>query len=150
MAEMKPSGPKDECVKVCVRVRPLSSKEKQDGRMKVATTDNESGRFEVINPSAPDEPPKVFTFDHTFYEYTPQVEVFDACGAHVVDAVMEGYNGTVFVYGQTGSGKTHTMDGPDGGFAAMKPEERGLIPRCFAQIFSMIESMTDKKFLVRA
>ena len=41
MAEdMVPSAPKDECVKVCVRVRPLSSKEKQDGRMKIATTDN--------------------------------------------------------------------------------------------------------------
>ena len=126
MAEMKPSGPKDECVKVCVRVRPLSSKEKQDGRMKVATTDNETGRFEVINPAAPDEPPKVFTFDHTFYEFTPQVEVFDACGAHVVDGHGGVQRHSVRMAKPIRQDAHH--DGPDGGFAAMKPEERGLIP----------------------
>ena len=63
----------DECVKVCVRVRPLSSKEKQDGRQKIATTDNAANVFTVANPDAPDEPPKTFTFDHTFFAYTCSV-----------------------------------------------------------------------------
>jgi kinesin family protein 3/17 len=150
MASKKKAAKGDECVKVCVRVRPLSSKEKQDGRAKIATTDNETNVFTVDNPNAAGEPPKTFTFDHTFFEYTPQQEVFDKCGAHIVDAVMEGFNGTVFAYGQTGSGKTHTMDGPDGGFAELEPEMRGLIPRCFAAVFQGIESASDKKFLVRA
>ena len=29
----------------------------------------------------------------------------------IVDASIEGYNGTIFCYGQTGTGKTHTMEG---------------------------------------
>jgi DNA replication protein DnaC len=29
--------------------------------------------------------------------------------APIVEAVIKGYNGTVFAYGQTGTGKTHTL-----------------------------------------
>lgn len=27
----------------------------------------------------------------------------------IVDAALDGYNGTIFAYGQTGTGKSHTM-----------------------------------------
>ena len=37
-----------------------------------------------------------------------QQEVFGDC-SYVVDAVLQGYNGTIISYGQTGSGKTHTL-----------------------------------------
>jgi hypothetical protein len=37
-----------------------------------------------------------------------QQEVFGDC-SFVVDAVLQGYNGTIMSYGQTGSGKTHTL-----------------------------------------
>lgn len=32
---------------------------------------------------------------------------------HLLQAVVQGYNATVFAYGQTGSGKTFTMEGFD-------------------------------------
>ncbi|KAF6261491.1 P-loop containing nucleoside triphosphate hydrolase protein [Scenedesmus sp. NREL 46B-D3] len=38
-------------------------------------------------------------------------EVYSGSGCRdVVDSVLGGCNGTIFVYGQTGAGKTHTMD----------------------------------------
>jgi len=43
-----------------------------------------------------------------------QEDVFDAIGRPAADAVMEGYNVTVFAYGQTGAGKTHSIYGSRG------------------------------------
>lgn len=52
-----------------------------------------------------------FTFDHVFDQQVSQESVYLEVGAPVVEDVMLGYNGTIFVYGQTGSGKTFTMMG---------------------------------------
>ena len=41
-------------------------------------------------------------------------EVFERAVAPTVDALLDGYNGTVMAYGQTGAGKTFTMMGPSG------------------------------------
>lgn len=41
-------------------------------------------------------------------EQVSQQDVFQDC-RHIVDSVLDGYNGTVLAYGQTGSGKTHTL-----------------------------------------
>ena len=41
-----------------------------------------------------------------------QSETYEVVARGVVDAVLEGYNGTVLAYGQTGTGKTYTMNGP--------------------------------------
>jgi len=48
--------------------------------------------------------------------------------------VLEGYNGTIFAYGQTGTGKTHTMAGLEG-----DPDEEGIMPRSFRDVFERIE-----------
>lgn len=62
-AAVKLGKSKDECVKVCVRIRPLSNKEKQDGRVVIAIADNKSSLVTVKNPRGDDsEPPKTFTF----------------------------------------------------------------------------------------
>ena len=36
--------------------------------------------------------------------------MYNGAAAHIVQDVLDGYTGTVFVYGQTASGKTHTME----------------------------------------
>ena len=41
-----------------------------------------------------------------------QSQTYEVVARGVVDAVLEGYNGTVLAYGQTGTGKTHTIYGP--------------------------------------
>jgi kinesin family protein 15 len=52
---------------------------------------------------------------------------------------VAGYNGTIFAYGQTGSGKTFTMLGPSEEHDNFKHELRGVIPRSFEQLFSLIQ-----------
>ena len=137
---------KSESVRVVVRVRPLSSKEKQDGREMVVKVDKKAGMILVKEPGSSD-PPKQFTFDNVYQPGCAQKEIYDETAAPIVDAAMEGYNGTIFAYGQTGAGKTHTMEGyPD------PPELRGLIPNTFRHIFQNISmnKAPEKQHLVRA
>jgi kinesin family protein 3/17 len=51
---------------------------------------------------------------------------------------LEGYNGTIFAYGQTGTGKTHTMTGIE-----HDPEEKGIMPRSFEDVFKRIEGDSE-------
>ena len=104
--------PKDEAVRVCVRIRPLFGKEIQDGREVIAEAFKDRGEVHCRNPAADArEPPKTFTFDHVFPPDITQREVYDTCAVTIVESVMDGFNGTIFAYGQTGAGKTHTMEG---------------------------------------
>ncbi|EFX74314.1 hypothetical protein DAPPUDRAFT_129226 [Daphnia pulex] len=52
-----------------------------------------------------------FAFDAVFAPESTNEEVFEGTTKAVVDAVLEGFNCSVFAYGATGAGKTHTMLG---------------------------------------
>ncbi|KAL2478818.1 ATP binding microtubule motor family protein [Forsythia ovata] len=52
-----------------------------------------------------------FTFDASFPDSTTQQEVYSKTTAGLVEAVLQGRNGSVFCYGATGAGKTFTMLG---------------------------------------
>uniref|UniRef100_A0A6U5EEF3 Kinesin-like protein n=1 Tax=Corethron hystrix TaxID=216773 RepID=A0A6U5EEF3_9STRA len=136
-----------EAVKVIVRIRPPSTKEKKDGRQIITSADPYRGRIEVKNPIADEsEPPKCFTFDSVFAPTCTQKEVYDVVGAPVVQSVLDGYNGTIFAYGQTGAGKTHTMEG-----FPSDPDLRGIIPNAFQHIFDHVTlGSTNENYLVRA
>ena len=55
---------KSECVRVIVRVRPLSSKEKDQGREQIVNVDRTACSIQVRNPDADSrEAPRSFTFD---------------------------------------------------------------------------------------
>ncbi|CAG5073122.1 Similar to KIF17: Kinesin-like protein KIF17 (Homo sapiens), partial [Cotesia congregata] len=54
---------------------------------------------------------KVYQFDAAFGSESSTEKVYEDVGSVIVEAVLEGYNGTVFAYGQTGCGKSHTMHG---------------------------------------
>ena len=72
----------DECVKVVVRVRPLSRKEKQDGHEANTKADPARGTIIVENPKGDDgEPPKSFTFDFVFGADTQQKGLYDKAAA---------------------------------------------------------------------
>ncbi|GLD95806.1 hypothetical protein PINS_up004484 [Pythium insidiosum] len=135
------SNKKDECVRVMVRIRPMSSKEKQDGRQVVATANFDRAEVTLVNPAGT-EPPKSFTFDAAFGAESTQQQVYDAAATAIVEAVMEGYNGTIFAYGQTGAGKSHTMEGYG--------EQPGIIPNSFRHIFGKVAISKNKRMLVRA
>lgn len=89
---------------------------------------------------------KQFTFDAVFSEKSSQRKIYDVCGAPIIESVLEGYNGTMFVYGQTGAGKSFTMEG-----VPTDPELRGIIPNAFQHIFDHIAlKESNETYLVRA
>jgi len=61
------------------------------------------------------------------------LQVFETVCLPVVEAALEGFNGTVFAYGQTGSGKTFTMSG-----GSERYMDRGIIPRAVAHLYDHI------------
>ena len=61
---------------------------------------------------------------------TRQEKMFDKVAKDIVDAAVDGYNGTIFAYGQTGSGKTYTMTG-----RGDINDGQGIIPHTFFYIF---------------
>lgn len=72
-----------------------------------------------------------------------QQSLYDETVRPLVSSVLEGFNGCVFAYGQTGTGKTHTMEGARG-----VPEQQGMIPKAFEQIWTHINRTTNTQFLV--
>jgi len=79
-----------------------------------------------------------FSFNEVFEISVKQESVFNQVAKEVVDSSIEGYNGTIFAYGQTGSGKTYTITG-----GAEHYEDRGVIPRTLAYIFSETSKRKD-------
>ncbi|KAJ3038695.1 Kinesin-like protein kif3b, partial [Rhizophlyctis rosea] len=133
---------KTENVLVVVRCRPFSEKEKAAGHQNIV--DIQPGGAVTLKSPKSDHDVKNFTFDAAFGQDSKQVDVYNATARVIVDAVLEGFNGTVFCYGQTGTGKTFSMQG-----ISTIPHLRGIIPMSFHQIFDHIFRATTKKFLVR-
>ncbi|OTF83570.1 hypothetical protein BLA29_011269 [Euroglyphus maynei] len=149
---------KSECVKVVVRCRPMSDKEKQENGQKVVDVNCERGTIHLHRASMPppswqqqsaamnhvnvDDDVKIYTFDSVYDCDSRQEEIYaDVCHM-LVESVLNGFNGTIFAYGQTGTGKTYTMEGV--------ADDPGVIPRSFLHIFSHIGRSSHKQFLVRS
>lgn len=138
--------PPAEAVKVVVRCRPLNSREKELGEVEECVSVN-TANMQIFMK---DKPNLKFTFDNCFDWTCIQKDVYEATGLGISKGVIDGYNGTIFAYGQTGTGKTHCMMGPDDRKA--NPEQLGITPRCFQQIFDNIAAHPDENtsFLVEA
>lgn len=137
-----------QAVRVVIRTRPFSSKEKQGGYTCIVKSDTMNASVSVTDPrpESARDPPKVFSFDSVFGEDSQQINVYNKTARHIVDSVLQGYNGTIFAYGQTGTGKTFSMEG-----VRDVPELRGIIPNAFEHIFNHIKSCGSSiQFLVRA
>ena len=88
-----------EAIRVCLRCRPFNEKEKAQGYSRIVDFDSPTS-LSIVNPRNQDDK-KQFTFDAVFSEQSEQVAVYEATARPIVSAVLEGFNGTVFVYGQT-------------------------------------------------
>ena len=138
----------EECVRVVVRCRPLSSKEKSQGHFKIIDIDSKSCSVTINNPKAnkTDETGRrVFTYDSAYDDDAKQEDLYEENFRSLVNSVLNGFNGTIFAYGQTGTGKTFTMEG-------VRNDEtlKGVIPRSFDHIFTHISRTQDEQYLVRA
>ncbi|KAK7292122.1 hypothetical protein RIF29_07835 [Crotalaria pallida] len=102
---------------VFVRVRPMNKKEKEAGSrccVKIVNrrdvylsefaNENDYLRLNRIRG-------RHFTFDASFPDSATQQEVYSTTTSELVEAVLQGRNGSVFCYGATGAGKTYTMLG---------------------------------------
>ncbi|KAF0387782.1 kinesin-domain-containing protein [Gigaspora margarita] len=79
---------------------------------------------------------KEYQFDQVFDTFATQKDIFSEV-AHIVQSVVDGYNGCIFAYGQTGAGKTYTMTGPTNA----TPETEGMIPRAVRLIYDIIQDL---------
>lgn len=134
-------------VRVAVRCRPMTPKEIENDCKTIVNVNQTRGDIivNIPNPKATREPTRTFTFDLVFGPESTQAEIYNETARPIVDAVLEGYNGTIFAYGQTGTGKTFTMAGD-----RSVPELRGIIPNSFAHLFGVIaKSEGATQFLVR-
>ncbi|GLD91784.1 hypothetical protein PINS_up000317 [Pythium insidiosum] len=138
-----------DAVKVCVRVRPLNAKERQEQTKNCLRVAASPDGLTSVGDSQPQQlivgKDRAFTFDAVFGVDSGQHAIYRASVEPLVDCFLEGYNATVLAYGQTGTGKTHTMTGD-----AKSDEQQGIIPRVVRAIFAkMRDAQQRKEFTLR-
>ncbi|EFJ31031.1 hypothetical protein SELMODRAFT_88228, partial [Selaginella moellendorffii] len=79
--------------------------------------------------------------DQIFTKDATNASVYEIHAKDLVLSGLQGFNGTIFAYGQTSSGKTYTMRGSE--------RDPGLIHRAICDVFSTIQSILDREFLIR-
>ncbi|KAL9999105.1 putative plus-end-directed kinesin ATPase transcription factor bZIP family [Helianthus debilis subsp. tardiflorus] len=125
----KENSPENCNVKVALHIRPLLRHERQNGGQECL--DVVPGSAQVLMGS------HSFIFDHVYGGGgSPSNNMFEECAVPLLDALFQGYNGTIIAYGQTGSGKTYTM-----GTNPKETSHRGLIFQIMNTIFSKIEAL---------
>lgn len=139
-----------ENVAVMIRVRPLTSAEREGGERRVVkcnaayneiTLTTGADKTVVAGPAA--GATKTFTFDRVFDVDTRQSTLFDTAVAPVVDQVLQGFSCTVFAYGQTGTGKTFTMEGAKDAEGALDVDgdNAGIIVRTVKRVFNHLSTL---------
>lgn len=75
---MAKEGSKDEIenVRVVIRVRPLTKKEKAEGCRNIVTIDRQENVINLTKADSNNEKSKTFKFDHIFPEDSSQVSAF--------------------------------------------------------------------------
>jgi len=142
-----------ENVRVAVRVRPFNSREK--ARNAKLIIDMSGPQTKISNPDAPDEEPRVFNFDHSYWshdgftedaggllqadmshpsgkKFADQSVVYDDIGVGVMKNAWDGFNATLFAYGQTGSGKSFSVIGYG--------PNRGIVPQFCDNLYKGIDA----------
>ncbi|OIW13554.1 hypothetical protein TanjilG_29295 [Lupinus angustifolius] len=120
-------------ITVCVRFRPLTSKEKPHGDDSVCIRCIDSETF-IFKDEKDEE--SMFSFDRVFYEKSEQADVYQFLALPIVRDAANAINGTIITYGQTGAGKTYSMEGP--GILECDEQKKGLLPRVVKELFDSI------------
>ena len=133
-------------VKVALRIRPLTPREKAEACTECLRTI--VGQQQIILGKD-----KCFTFDYVFSQLSPQIELYASTVQPLLATLFKGYNATVLAYGQTGSGKTHTMGSSFETLSSVAAntlkmnnlEDVGVIPRVLIDLFMKIENESKNK-----
>lgn len=117
-----------EAIKVLIRVRPIVNSGHHYTSVVQVSPDNKAISIDANRQIQ-------CRYDHVFGPKSSQSDVY-LHTKYVVEAVLNGFNGTIFAYGQTGSGKSHSMFGMDGSIR-LQP---GIVPRCVKDLFQGLKS----------
>ncbi|TYI57774.1 hypothetical protein E1A91_D11G305400v1 [Gossypium mustelinum] len=132
-------------VTVCVRFRPLSSKEKKDLGDNICIQSMDS---ETVIIKDEKEEGFAFSFDKVFYEESKQADVYEFLVLPIVRDTVNSINGTIITYGQTGAGKTYSMEGPN--ILESDEKKKGILPRVVDGLFACIKTSADStKYTVK-
>ncbi|XP_023784261.1 kinesin-like protein KIF18A isoform X2 [Cyanistes caeruleus] len=152
---MTPAKEEDVCshVKVVVRVRPETQKEKQGSFSRVVRVIDQHvlvfdpkeeevsffNRKRVTHRDINKRQRKdlKFMFDAIFDDNSSQLEVFEHTTKTLIDGFLNGYNCTVLAYGATGAGKTHTMLG--------SPEDPGVMYLTMMTLYKRMDQIKEDK-----
>ncbi|XP_029956987.1 kinesin-like protein KIF20A isoform X2 [Salarias fasciatus] len=130
-----------EKVKVFLRIRPLTDREKEEGEEQgcVAVQDEET-----LMLKAPKESQNMrtaergitqsihkFSFSKIFSPETTQQQFYESTMKKMVNDVLQGENRLLYTYGVTNSGKTYTIQGCG--------REAGLLPRALSSMFRKLQ-----------
>ncbi|XP_065185487.1 kinesin-like protein KIF21A isoform X2 [Sycon ciliatum] len=121
----------DESVRVSLRIRPQSARERID-LCRVCTVCTPGIEQVVLGKD------KAFTYDHVYDMDTQQESLYKSSAENLVERCFEGYNATIMAYGQTGAGKTFTMG--TGFDVDVGSVDLGVVPRAVEHIFNGIRS----------
>ncbi|KAJ1729171.1 tubulin-dependent ATPase kip3, partial [Coemansia biformis] len=99
--------------------------------------ENDGGRRAPVAASNKRHKDIRFVFDRVYGEESTQRDVYEGTTRGLLDAVMNGYNSTVFAYGATGCGKTYTISG--------SPEDPGVIFLTMQELFERVTAAEDEK-----
>ncbi|XP_065110437.1 kinesin-like protein KIF19 [Paramisgurnus dabryanus] len=133
---------KDYQLTVALRIRPLNDAEIEEGATVVAhkidhqmvvLMDPYEDPDDILRSKRSRE--KTYMFDVAFNYTATQEDVYVATTKNLIDAVISGYNATVFAYGPTGAGKTYTMLGLD--------SEPGIYIRTLNDLFKVIQESSE-------
>jgi len=119
-------------VRVALRIRPLVTKENDQGEQSVLT--QVEGRPQVSIKE------HLFTYDFVFGPEAPQSSIFETAVKELALKILKGFNVTVLAYGQTGSGKTFTMGTSD---------SSGIIQQAVQYLFTRMGEETDVTFEIK-
>lgn len=132
-------------VKVVIRIRPLSKKERARGCEECITEMNQDYGVDTEGPQVLQVAGHVkrwFEYDAVLGNQSTQAGCYELSGAQraVTEDIFKGYNATLLAYGQTGAGKTYSMGtfGNDD-----DADDVGILPRACQDLFDTIDEKCD-------
>lgn len=134
-------------ISVLVRVRPLVSSEQRPAWVISDNTISSSESFKHQGGLV-----QRFSFDGVYNPGVTTRELYNQTVSNFATHIVEGYNCTCFAYGQSCSGKTFTIFGDclEANFSSSSSPEHtcpGILPLCVEDLFSRLESTTDRFFI---
>ena len=132
-------------VKVVARLRPLSTKEKNENSYTCFEAHTNESALVQLSKTNKDSDKRRFDYDAVFGPKSSQKEVYEKSAGDIIRSnIFKGFNVTILAYGQTGSGKTYTM-GTEGSTENVLSESDGVIPRAIFDIFEISNSIDQNE-----